>query len=46
MAVEEPGVEPQDRGAIEAYDAALAAFTEKLNLLHISPRSSGPTPRS
>ncbi|MFI1285211.1 hypothetical protein ACH4U5_31405 [Streptomyces sp. NPDC020858] len=36
MAAEEPGVEPQDREAIEAYEAALAAFTEKLNLLHIS----------
>lgn len=36
MAAEEPGVEPQDREAIEAYERALAAFAEKLNLLHIS----------
>ncbi|MGW7436373.1 hypothetical protein [Streptomyces sp. NPDC054849] len=36
MAAEEPGVEPQDREAIEAYERAPAAFTEKLNLLHIS----------
>ncbi|WP_405942996.1 hypothetical protein [Streptomyces sp. NBC_00207] len=36
MAVEEPGVEPQDREAIEAYEAALAVFAEKLNRLHIS----------
>ncbi|MFB7265930.1 ABC transporter substrate-binding protein [Streptomyces nojiriensis] len=36
MAAEEPGVEPQDREAIEAYEGAQAAFTEKLNLLHIS----------
>ncbi|MFD6115308.1 hypothetical protein ACFWG0_35155 [Streptomyces yangpuensis] len=36
MAAEEPGVEPQDREAIEAYEASLAAFAEKLNLLHIA----------
>ncbi|MEY2233368.1 MULTISPECIES: ATP synthase F0 subunit B [Streptomyces] len=36
MAAEEPEVEPQDREAIEAYEGALATFTEKLNLLHIS----------
>ncbi|WP_331747146.1 hypothetical protein OG365_39850 (plasmid) [Streptomyces sp. NBC_00853] len=36
MAAEEPEVEPQDREAIEAYEDALAAFAEKLNLLHIS----------
>ncbi|MFE5810265.1 hypothetical protein [Streptomyces sp. NPDC056491] len=36
MAAEEPGVEPQDSEAIEAYEASLAAFAEKLNLLHIA----------
>ncbi|MFJ9597998.1 hypothetical protein ACIRS3_35290 [Streptomyces virginiae] len=36
MAVEEPGVEPQDCEAVDAYEAALDAFAEKLNLLHIS----------
>ncbi|MFD5883108.1 V-type ATP synthase subunit E family protein [Streptomyces yangpuensis] len=36
MAAEEPGVEPHDREAIEAYEASLAAFAEKLNLLHIA----------
>ncbi|MFF3087724.1 hypothetical protein ACFVRB_22130 [Streptomyces nojiriensis] len=36
MAAEEPGAEPQDREATEAYEGALAAFTEQLNLLHIS----------
>ncbi|OLZ65493.1 hypothetical protein AVW11_17025 [Streptomyces amritsarensis] len=33
---EEPGVEPQDCEAIDAYEAALDVFAEKLNLLHIS----------
>ncbi|MEF2530013.1 hypothetical protein [Streptomyces sp. CS62] len=36
MATEAPGVEPQDRKAIEEYEAALHAFAEKLNLVHIS----------
>lgn len=36
MAAEESGVEPRDSEAVEAYEAALAAFAEKLNLLHIS----------
>ncbi|MFD7555165.1 hypothetical protein ACFV9E_11620 [Streptomyces sp. NPDC059835] len=36
MTAEEPAIEPQDSEAIEAYEAALAAFAEKLNLLHIS----------
>ncbi|MFF3675888.1 hypothetical protein ACFYYS_18175 [Streptomyces sp. NPDC002120] len=36
MTAEEPGVEPQDCEAIDAYEAALDAFAEKLNLLHIS----------
>ncbi|MFD6113748.1 hypothetical protein ACFWG0_27065 [Streptomyces yangpuensis] len=36
MAEEEFGVEPQDCEAIDAYEAALDAFAEKLNLLHIS----------
>ncbi|KOU56904.1 hypothetical protein [Streptomyces sp. IGB124] len=36
MATEAPGVEPQDREAIDAYEAALEAFAEKLNLVHIS----------
>ncbi|MFJ3963197.1 hypothetical protein [Streptomyces sp. NPDC090036] len=36
MAVEGPGIESQDSEAIEAYEAALADFAEKLNLLHIA----------
>ncbi|MFH9800465.1 hypothetical protein [Streptomyces virginiae] len=36
MAAEEPGVESQDCEAIDAYEAALDAFAERLNLLHIS----------
>ncbi|KOV17603.1 hypothetical protein ADK90_23840 [Streptomyces sp. XY413] len=36
MATEAPGVEPQDREAIDAYEAALEAFAEELNLVHIS----------
>ncbi|WP_328741332.1 ATP synthase F0 subunit B (plasmid) [Streptomyces erythrochromogenes] len=36
MATEAPGAEPQDREAIDAYEAALHAFAEKLNLVHIS----------
>lgn len=49
MAAEEPGVEPQDREAIETYEASLAAFAEKLNLLHIAggtpPTRPSPPPR-
>lgn len=36
MTGEEPGVEPQDAEAIEAFEAALADLAEKLNLLHIA----------
>lgn len=36
MATEAPGVEQQDREAIDAYEAALEAFAERLNLVHIS----------
>ncbi|MFJ2598643.1 ATP synthase F0 subunit B [Streptomyces erythrochromogenes] len=36
MAAEASGVEPQDCEAIDAYEAALDAFAEKLNLLHIA----------
>ncbi|MEU6314130.1 hypothetical protein [Streptomyces sp. NPDC047014] len=36
MAAEEPVVEPQDGAAVDAYEAALDAFAEKLNLLHIA----------
>ncbi|KJY16469.1 MULTISPECIES: hypothetical protein [unclassified Streptomyces] len=36
MAAGEPGTEPQGSEAIEAYEAALADFAEKLNLLHIA----------
>ncbi|MEU3668331.1 hypothetical protein [Streptomyces virginiae] len=36
MATEASGVEPQDREAIDAYEAALEAFAEELNLVHIA----------